>query len=291
MTYQILLYYKYTHLDDPEAYMDAHTELCQRLGLLGRIIIAEEGINGTVSGTTESTGAYMEAMRGDPCMAGIEFKIDPADGHCFPKLSIKVRDEIVALNLGDEDVDPTHDTGKRLGPVAFRKALEEEGVVVLDGRNDYETALGRFRGAVCPDVKNFRNFPDWIRANLAGAKDKKVLTYCTGGIRCEKLSAFLIKEGFKDVSQLEGGIVNYGKDQDVQGEGFEGQCYVFDQRIAVPVDKGAGPVSSCLRCGEPSARYVNCGYPPCNDQVFLCEACEQRHGKFCCDDCASASVS
>lgn len=293
MSYQILLYYKYTRLDDPQTYRDEHLALCEQLGLRGRIIIAAEGINGTVSGTTGATAAYIEALQTDPRTADIEFKIDPADGHCFPKLSVKVRAEIVSLSLGGDDIDPTNLTGKRLRPAEFKQAMEDDNVVVLDGRNDYESALGRFRGAVCPDVKNFRDFPEWIRANLAGAKDKKVLTYCTGGIRCEKLSAFLLQEGFNDVSQLDGGIVAYGKDAQVRGEGFEGQCYVFDQRIGIGINQAdnADLVSFCLRCDQPSARYVNCGYPPCNDQVFLCEACEQQHGKFCCDDCREAKAS
>jgi UPF0176 protein len=291
MPYQVLLYYKYVQLDDPEAYRAEHLALCQQLGLLGRIIVAEEGINGTVSGTAEATIAYMEAMHADPRMRDVVFKIDPSEGHAFPKLSIKVRAEIVSLGLGNEDVSPPEQTGTRLSPDEFKRAMQQGDAIVLDGRNAYESALGHFRGALCPDVKNFRDFPQWIRSNLADAKDKKLLTYCTGGIRCEKLSAFLIREGFKDVSQLEGGIVSYGKDQNVRGEGFEGQCYVFDQRIAVDVNQiedDAKVVSTCLRCGQASARYVNCGFPPCNDQVFLCEACEQDHGRFCSDGCRSA---
>lgn len=291
MPYQVLLYYKYVRLSDPEAYRDEHLALCQQLCLRGRIIVAEEGINGTISGDLEATEAYMEAMRADPRTQDMVFKIDPAESHTFPKLSIKVRPEIVSLGLGTEDVSPQEVSGARLAPDEFKRAMQDEDVIVLDGRNDYESALGRFRGAICPDVKNFRDFPQWIRSNLAGAKDKKLLTYCTGGIRCEKLSAFLIKEGFKDVSQLDGGIVSYGKDESVRGEGFDGQCYVFDERIAVEVnhvEDDAKIVSTCLRCGQPSARYVNCGFPPCNDQVFLCEGCEEAHGKFCSDRCHAA---
>lgn len=294
MPYQVLLYYKYVHLSDPEAYRDEHLALCQGLGLLGRIIVAEEGINGTVSGSSEATKAYIEAMRDDPRTADMVFKIDPAEAHAFPKLSIKVRPEIVSLGLGQEDVSPNDLTGERLSPGAFKRAMEDEDAIVLDGRNDYESALGHFRGALCPDVKNFRDFPEWIRTHLGDAKDKKLLTYCTGGIRCEKLSAFLLKEGFKDVSQLDGGIVNYGKDESVQGEGFEGQCYVFDQRIAVEVNRveeSAAVVSSCLRCRRASPRYVNCAFPPCNDQVFLCEACEKEHGRFCSDCCRVAKTA
>ena len=285
MSYQVLLYYKYTHIAEPETYRTEQLALCQRLNLLGRIIVATEGINGTVSGTIEETQAYIEALRSDARTADIGIKIDAADGHCFPKLSIKVRDEIVSLNLGSDDVNPNEVTGTRLSPAEFKAAMENDDVIVLDGRNDYESALGRFRGALCPEVGNFREFPDWIRTHLKDAKDKKILTYCTGGIRCEKLSGFLIQEGFKDVSQLEGGIVTYGKDETVRGDGFEGQCYVFDQRIGVDVAEGVAPVSVCLRCHQPSTRYVNCGFPPCNDQVFLCRECQELAGKFCSDTC------
>ena len=290
MSYQVLLYYKYTRIDDPQAYHDEHRALCEKLGLLGRIIIAEEGINGTVSGLKESAEAYVEALRADPRTADMAFKTDATDGHAFPKLSIKVRSELVSLNLGDDDIDPNEITGERLSPAEFKQAMQDDDVVILDGRNDYESALGHFRGAVCPPVRNFRDFPEWIRTNLGDAKDKKVLTYCTGGIRCEKLSGFLLKEGFKNVAQLDGGIVCYGKDDTARGEGFEGQCYVFDQRIGIPVNQSGEPkiVSKCLRCERPSARYVNCAYPPCNHQVFLCDACEEEEGRFCSDGCRSS---
>jgi len=292
--YQVLLYYRYQPIAEPEAFVQEHWALCEELELLGRILIGHEGINGTVSGLTPQTERYMEVLKADERTRGIEFKVDPADEHAFRKLSIKLRSEIVRLGLEeDEDIVPSELTGKRLTPEEWLEAMQEEGVIILDGRNDYESALGRFAGAVCPDVGNFRDFPQWIRENMGHLKDRKVLTYCTGGIRCEKLSGFLLQEGFQDVSQLEGGIVTYGKDPVAQGRDFEGLCYVFDERIAVEVNHTDTHkiVSDCSKCGEPSARYRNCAWPDCNRQFFLCENCEEELGRFCCEACESAKLA
>ena len=285
--FRILLYYLYSPVDDPEGFAGQQQELCEKLGLRGRIIVAAEGINGTLSGEAAATGAYMEAMKADPHTADMVFKIDPDDAHAFKKLSVKVRPEIVTLQLGcDEAVDPNKLTGRRLAPLEFYEAMKEEGALVLDGRNKYESDLGHFKGAVCPEVENFRDFPEWIRTNLADAKERPILTYCTGGIRCEKLSGFLLKEGFKNVAQLDGGIVTYGKDTSVQGLDFEGQCYVFDSRTGVQVNSNnPSVVASCRVCGEPSERYVNCAWKPCNCRIFLCFACQEEVGRFCSDEC------
>ncbi len=287
--FQILLFYRYNKIADPEAFADEHREFCQDLGLRGRVLIGAEGINGTVSGLTPETERYMEALRADPRTRGIEFKVDPASGHAFKRLSVKFRPEIVTLGLGEDDVDPNELTGQRLSPREWAEAMQNGDVVILDGRNNYESAVGRFKGAICPDVEHFRDFPAWIRENLAEMKDRKVLTYCTGGIRCEKLSGFLLREGFQHVSQLDGGIVNYAKDPETRGDEFEGLCYVFDERIAVEANfTGTRKlVSQCSRCCEPSPRYRNCARPECNRQFFLCEPCEERSGRFCSTECAA----
>ncbi len=282
----MLLYYKYTLIDDPPAYVERQRSWCTGLGLLGRILVAREGVNGTVSGSVDATRAYMAAMQAEPATRGITFKIESAQGHAFKKLAVKARREIVTLGLpSDEDIDPTVQTGTRLAPVEFREAMARGDALLLDGRNNYESALGHFEGAVCPDVGNFRDFPAWIRENLKGHEDRPILTYCTGGIRCEKLSGFLLKEGFRAVSQLEGGIVSYGQDPEVRGAGFEGQCYVFDQRVATPVNRtpSARTVARCHRCGRADDRYVNCQNPRCNAQVFLCADCESAAGRYCGD--------
>jgi len=286
--FQVLLYYRYVEIEDPESYAAAHRARCEELELRGRIIIGKEGINGTVSGSFENTQAYMEAMREDPKTSEIEFKIDPAEDHVFPKLSVKVRKEIVSLGLGtEEDIDPKDTTGERLSPREFYEAMQEDGVIVIDGRNDYEAELGRFKDAICPDIGNFREFPDWLRKHSDELKGKKILTYCTGGIRCEKLSGFLKKEGFEDVYQLDGGIVKYGKDPETRGRDFEGLCYVFDQRVGVEVNhtETRKVITHCRRCGVEEPNFCNCQWPQCNDQIFLCPSCKEEHGQYCDDSC------
>ncbi len=223
--FRILLYYLYVPLEDPAGYLEEHRTLCERLGLKGRILIAGEGINGTVSGPVEATEEYMRVLRDDPRTSAMEFKLDEADGHVFPRLSIKLRSEVVTLGLDE-----------------------------LEGR--------------------------------------KIMTYCTGGIRCEKFSGFLRQEGFEEVYQLHGGIVTYGKDPEVRGEKFEGKCYVFDERIGVEINRtgGAKVVARCRHCGVVRDRYVNCAWKPCNEQHFACEACEERTGRYCGRACAEAAL-
>ena len=285
--YEVLLYYRYFKLDDPDAYADRHRELCESLELRGRILIAREGINGTVSGTRENCARYREILDGDPLTTGIAWKIDEEDGHVFPKLSIKVRDEVVTLELGGEDFHPADLTATHLKPSEWREAMKEDEVVILDARNDYEWEIGRFEGAILPDVPSFRDLPKWVRDHRADLEGKKILTYCTGGIRCEKFSGFLLKEGFKEVYQLDGGIVTYGKDEEVKGEGYEGECYVFDERLSVPVNRteGAKVVSRCVCCGESCVRYRNCAWMPCNAQFLVCESCEEKEGRYCESRC------
>lgn len=287
MDYQVLLYYKYTTIKDPEAFANEHFALCQSLNLKGRILVAEEGINGTLSGLTEDTEKYMEWMQADERFKDTYFKVDKEEAHAFRKLFVRPRGELVALNLED-DVDPLKTTGKYLEPKEFREALLDEETVVIDARNDYEYDLGHFRGAVRPDIRNFRELPQWIKDNKEKFMDKKVVTYCTGGIRCEKFSGWLIKEGFKDVSQLHGGIAVYGKDPEVRGELWDGKMYVFDDRISVEinhVDKKI--IGKDWFDGTPCERYINCANPYCNKQILASEENEAKHLGGCSEECSN----
>ncbi|MBH0167919.1 MULTISPECIES: rhodanese-related sulfurtransferase [Fictibacillus] len=283
---RVLLYYKYVPIDDPESYKDEHLKFCKDLGLLGRIIVAPEGINGTVSGTYEQTQIYMDHLKADPRFEDIVFKIDEVEEHAFKKMFVRHKKELVTWRFED-DVDPNQLSGKRLSPKEFYEALQDEDVIVIDGRNDYEYEIGHFRGAIRPDVKASRDFPKWVRENISQFKDKKVLTYCTGGIRCEKFSGFLLQEGFQDVSQLEGGIVTYGKDDEVQGKLWDGKLYVFDERISVPVNRTEEDVviATCYYCGKTEDRYVNCANPECNKQHVCCPECEVKHKRSCSKEC------
>jgi UPF0176 protein len=283
--YRVLLYYNYVHIEDPEGYAADHLVFCKNLELKGRILVAQEGINGTVSGTVEQTDAYMEAMHTDPRFKDMVFKIDEHDGHAFKKMHVRSRKELVTLRLED-DINPLETTGNHLTPKEFFKAMQEEDTVVIDARNDYEYDLGHFRGAIRPDIETFRELPDWIHENKEQFEGKKILTYCTGGIRCEKFSGWMLEEGFEDVSQLHGGIVSYGKDPVVQGELWDGRCYVFDERISVPINQKEHVVVGVdYFDGEPCERYVNCANPECNRQILCSEDNEHKYMRGCTHEC------
>ena len=179
-----------------------HLEACKEIGLKGRILSWElKGLMEHVQELIEQTDAYMDLLKSDERFADIVFKIDETDGHAFKKMHVRARQEIVNLSL-EEDINPNELTGKRLSPEEWFKQMQEEDTIIIDARNDYEFDLGHFRGAVRPDIENFRDLPEWIRDNKEQFEGKKILTYCTGGIRCEKFSGWLVREGFEDVMSI-----------------------------------------------------------------------------------------
>lgn len=284
--FRVLLFYKYVEIENAEAFTHTHLQFCKDLGIKGRILVSEEGINGTLSGTEAQTDAYMAHMAEDPRFSDIMWKVDEADGHAFKKMHVRYRPEIVTLQLENEDLNPNEITGAYLSPQEFKEAILDENTVVIDARNDYEYDLGHFRGAVRPDIRNFRELPEWIRDNKEQFMDKRVVTYCTGGIRCEKFSGWLVKEGFKDVGQLHGGIATYGKDPEVQGELWDGKMYVFDERIAVDINrKEHVVVGKDWFDGSPCERYVNCANPECNRQMLCSEENEHKYLRGCSHEC------
>ncbi|ACT00684.1 rhodanese-related sulfurtransferase [Paenibacillus sp. JDR-2] len=285
--YRILLYYKYVHIENPEQVTAEHLRFCKELGVKGRILISDQGINGTCSGTARQTDAYMAHMNEHPLFKDITYKIDESEGHAFKKLFVRHKNELVTLRY-KKKMDPNVLTGKRLSPKEFYEQLQQDDVIIIDGRNDYEYDIGHFRGAIRPTVESFREFPEWIRKNLPeDAKNKPILTYCTGGIRCETLTGVLMEEGFTDVAQLEGGIVTYGKDEEVKGRLWDGKCYVFDDRISVPINRTEEDVviGKCHHCGKPEDRYVNCANMTCDKRHICCEACEAEHNRHCTEEC------
>lgn len=280
-SYWVLLYYCFTPIENAAQFRDDHHSLCLSLNLKGRIIIADEGLNGTISGTVEDCKKYMQVIEDDGRFGAIEFKIDEVEGHTFKKLNVRYKPEIVHVGL--PDVKPYEKTGKHLEPDEFKAMKDQEDVVILDVRSNYEHNLGKFKNAVTLDIDNFRDFPEKVD-ELEALKDKKVLTYCTGGIKCEKASAFLLEKGFKDVYQLHGGIIKYG--HEVGGEDFEGKCYVFDNRVAVDVNEvNPSVVSRCHCCGKPSDHMVNCANADCNTHTVICEDCMVKMEGCCSTEC------
>ena len=280
--YSVLLYYHYTRIPNPESFREKHHLFCLDLNLKGRIIVAPEGLNGTVSGNEEDCIKYMQHLEADPLFEGIEFKIDQSDVHAFQKMHVRVKDEIVNSSL--QHIDPRQKTGEHLEPAQFKQMKDDDDVVVLDVRSNYEHSLGKFDNAVTLDIDNFRDFPEQVDELKEKYWDKKILTYCTGGIKCEKASAFLLEQGFENVYQLHGGIIKYG--MEVGGEDFEGKCYVFDNRIAVDVNTvNPKVISRCYVCDEPSDRMVNCANPVCNRHVPICEKCGWELEGGCSDEC------
>ncbi|HEY4531744.1 MAG TPA: rhodanese-related sulfurtransferase [Kurthia sp.] len=285
MDYRVLLYYFYTKIEDPAAFSKEHLAFCKDLELKGRILVAYEGINGTLSGTVEQTNKYMEAMKADPLFEGIVFKIDESEGHAFKKMHVRPKKELVNLGL-EEDVNPHELTGRHLAPEDFLEEMKREDTVVLDVRNTYEYDVGHFRGAIRPDVKNFRDTPQWVRDNRELFEGKNVLTYCTGGIRCEKFSGWMKREGFGDVGQLHGGVATYGKDETTKGELWDGQMYVFDERLTVPINRVEHVIVGVDHFdGTPCERYINCADPDCNEQILASEENEYKYLAGCTHEC------
>jgi len=279
----VLLYYCYSKIEAPEKFREHHHQLCLDLDLRGRIIIALEGLNGTVSGSKSACGQYMDAVLSDPRFSHTEFKIDVNDTPVFEKLHVRVKPEIVHSSL--HHIDPNQQTGGYIEPEKFRQILKEENehTVILDVRSDYEHHIGKFKNAVTLDMNNFRDFPCKVD-ELEQYKDKKIITYCTGGVKCEKASAYLLERGFEDVYQLHGGIIKYGLE--AQGEDFEGKCYVFDNRIVKEVNSiNPTVISKCYTTGEPSDRMVNCANPHCNRHIPMSEKGAEVYNGCCSERC------
>lgn len=282
--YQILLYYKFVPLDDPAAIVAEQEDFCRSHSLKGRILVAGEGVNGTVSGLKADTEAYMQFMQNHTLFSGIEFKADPAEGHAFHKLHVRVKNEIVNLSAGEE-LRPWEETAPYIEPEEMRRILAEEpdDVVIVDTRSDYEFKVGKFKNAITLDIQNFRDINEKL-AELEQYKDKKIITYCTGGIRCEKFTPLMLKAGFKDVYQLHGGIIRYG--HEAGGENFEGACYVFDERVVAPVNSiNPTVIGECELCAAPTERMINCANANCNKHFLICDHCAEKMQGTCSAEC------
>lgn len=280
---KILLFYKYIAIEDTHAIMRWQRELCGRLALKGRIILATEGINATLGGTQESVHAYKEAMTAHPFFGDIDFKESPGSADHFPRLAIKIKQEIVKMGINPALLS-ARDAGKHLTvhEAHARISQKTENTVLLDGRNSYESRIGTFTGAITPPIKNFRDFPDYIQNNKELFDDKDVIMFCTGGIRCERASAYVkAHTTAKNVYQIEGGIHRY---TDAYPDGhFRGKNYVFDARISMKITDEI--LSTCDFCTTPCDEYTNCINAQCNKQVLICPPCLPTVHNTCSSQC------
>lgn len=281
--YTIILFYKYTSVDDPEKLRDEQRVLCEKLQLRGRIIVAKEGINATLEGTDENIERYLANLLSKSEFKDIHIKKSEGNGNAFPKLSVKVRPEIVATHLLERDIDPNKTTGKYLTAEElhnwFRTGKE---FYIVDMRNDFEQAVGMFENSLKSGMGYFRDLPK-VLDSLDHLKNKTILTVCTGGVRCEKASGFLVSNGFEDVYQLYGGIVTYM--EKYPGEDFLGSLYVFDNRLVMGFnmdDPERKILGQCVVCQKPSEHFINCKDGFCHRHFIVCEKCLAGESAILC---------
>ena len=276
---KIILYYGFTPLDDPDAIRLWQRTLCEMLSLKGRILISRHGINGTLGGAIEDLIRYIAATKEFPAFRGIDFKWSEGSAEDFPRLRVRVRDEIVSFGAAEELVVDAHGVvggGVHLRPAQVHELVEQRGddVVFFDARNAFEAMIGRFKNAVVPDVQATRDFASVLdRGDYDHLKHKAVVTYCTGGVRCEVLSALMIGRGFEEVYQLDGGVVRYGEAFGDDGL-WEGSLYLFDARMHHEFSDHSKVIGVCERCSAPTSQYHNCANLACRKLILLCQECE-----------------
>ena len=274
---KVILFYKFTPLPDPEAIRHWQLALAGSLGLKGRVIVSPHGINGTLGGDLDALKRYVRLLRDYPGFKGTEIKWSEGGADDFPRLSVKNRAEIVTFGVPDEirvDEDGIVDGGVHLKPHELHALVEAKpDTVFFDGRNTYEAGVGRFKNAIIPDVATTRDFVGELDSGKYDhLKDKPVVTYCTGGIRCEVLTSLMKHRGFEEVYQLDGGIVRYGEAFGNEGL-WEGSLYVFDRRGTMDFDEGAAIVGTCTVCGKPTNHVGDCADVSCTAQMVACPDC------------------
>jgi UPF0176 protein len=284
---KVILYYGFTPIADPDAMLLWQRSLCESLGLTGRILISTHGINGTLGGEMGALKKYVSQTKKYRGFRKIAFKWSAGTGHDFPMLSVRVRPELV--NFGDPKLIEVDENGvigggTHIRPDQVHKLVKERGdeVVFFDARNAFEAEIGKFKGAVIPDVRRSREFIEEIESGkYDDIKDRPVVAYCTGGIRCEILSAVMIKNGFKEVYQIDGGIVKYG---DAFGDdGFwEGSLYTFDSRMKLDFSDHTEVIGKCERCLIPANYYRNCNTSTCHQLILLCDPCAGLDSNLSC---------
>ncbi len=241
--------YKFASLPDFQALQAPLLDVCISHGLKGTLLLADEGINGTVAGSREGIDGMLAYLKSDPRLADLEHKESFADEMPFYRMKVRLKKEIVTL--GVPGISPNKAVGTYVKPEDWNALISDPDVVLIDTRNGYEYDIGTFRGAVDPHTTTFREFPEFVQKNLNPAKHKKVAMFCTGGIRCEKASAYMLEQGFKDVYHLQGGILKYLENVPAEESLWQGECFVFDQRVAVGHGLALGEYDQCHACRHP----------------------------------------
>jgi UPF0176 protein len=274
-------FYKYYNIKNPRFYRDHLYILLDSAGVLGRVYLASEGINAQISVPELNFEAFKTALESIDFLKGIRLNIAIEDnGKSFFKLKILVREKIVADGLDDSTFDVTK-RGRHLSAADFNAIAEKPDAVIVDMRNHYESEVGRFKNAICPDVETFREELPLVADMLKDKKDKPVLMYCTGGIRCEKASAYMLHQGFQDVYMLDGGIIEYArqvKDQGLENK-FIGKNFVFDERLGERISNEI--IAVCHQCGDPCDTHVNCANEACHILFIQCESCATKMDQCC----------
>lgn len=280
-----LSFYKYVKIDNPKELRDSLFIQWTKLNCFGRIYVAHEGINAQMSVPKNNWDEFVLQLYSDDKFKDVPFKIAvDDDGKSFYKLAVKIREKVVADGIDDPNFDPSN-TGNYLNAQDFNKAIEDPNTIVVDMRNHYESEVGRFDNAFCPDADTFREELPLVVDHLKGQEDKKVIMYCTGGIRCEKASAYLKYKGFKDVNHLQGGIIQYAKevkDQELESK-FRGINFVFDERIGERITNDV--LSNCHQCGKPNDTHVNCKNDDCHLLFIQCDECAEKMQGCCTPKC------
>jgi UPF0176 protein len=275
---KVILFYGFTPIAEPLALKMWQQNLCENLNLKGRILISENGINGTLGGDMDKLRKYIRQTRLYPGFKKIDFKWSQGTGTEFPRLSVRVKKELVAFASPTEikvDENGIINGGKHLRPEEVNALVEERGdeVVFFDGRNAFESKIGKFRGAIVPDVETSHDFVGEIESGKYDhLKDKPIVTYCTGGIRCEILSAVMVNRGFKEVYQIKGGIVRYGEKYGNDGL-WDGSLYIFDNRMVHDFSVNPEVIGECENCGGKTKLFRNCANQACHKLILLCDDC------------------
>jgi UPF0176 protein len=280
--YKVISFYKYVNIDDPESLAKEHLAWCTENVIKGKVYLAKEGINASVFGDEEATEKYKHHLRSYKMFYDVWFKETPTNQIAFNKMHVRVKNEIV--NSGLNDISLEH-TAPKLTPEQLLKFYEDgKDFVIVDARNWYESKIGRFKNAITPQITHFREWPKVVES-LSEYKNKTIITYCTGGIRCEKASAYMREQGFKDVYQIDGGILNYI--QKFPDTYWEGGMFVFDdRRVFEPNTKEELKyIANCYFCGQPTAYHINCHNLDCDKIIVCCHDCKTENEYCCSDEC------